>query len=896
MIARRRALVALVAFVASGCRAERQLSTQAAFRVADSLRMEGRSAQADSAYHSLRMSLASTGDTASLWKAQLWWAYELTHLAKRDSAREALRGAQALTQHSPAREGWTQYVLSVYYDRQGMFDSSIAAAERMRALSRVAHDSVLEVQSYNATGRAYSLTGRYREALVDHEREVSLAHAVGGDTSRLIATAWNEIGIDYKHFGRFTDATHAYGRALALERRRRNPEGIARVQSNLANLYVATGDFAPAETLMLASLREAERIGLVRGEVYLHNDLADLYRRSGNPGAARHHLERALELNRNGFLAYGRVQSLDDLGALELALGNPGRADSALNAARMLADASHFGREQVSARALLSSVAVAERHPASALRWAGEAVHLADSLGDPDAQAQALDARAAALETAGRRSALDAYRGEIALLESWRGRLAVGDLRMGVADPRLAAYEGAIRLLVKHGHATDAFDVAEHARARMLLDLIGSRDAGETHSRETELREELRLRFAARAEAPNSARPAMDRELERLATALRRAEQEARDRDPAGGARYPAPLPLAAIRAALLRPDRALLGYFWGDRAVYGWWVTATDTRVARLGAADSLASLADFLRASIDDPAHPGEWTVAARRAYRQLIEPLAPGRVREVIVVADGPLSYLPIETLLAPGAALPWGATTRFVYAPSASVLTALQGGAARPTPPRTVLALGDPEPANGAVAGVGGERSGGTPLPFAAREARDAAAAFAGASDVLTGSDATLVRWRALHPERYRYLHFAAHARVSETRAGAASLLLADSTLDLPSIRALRLDADLVTLSACETALGPRVRGEGVVGLPHAFLASGARGVVVSLWRVGDHSSADFMHDFYRELSTGRAPAEALRLVRRSRMQLPGSEGHPSRWAAFVLVGGLTSASR
>ncbi|MBK5189539.1 MAG: tetratricopeptide repeat protein, partial [Gemmatimonadaceae bacterium] len=402
MMACRRTFVALVALVASGCRAERRLSTEAAFRVADSLRMEGRSAQADSAYQSLRTALAATSDTASLWKAQLWWAYELTHLAKRDSAREALRGAQALTLHSPSREGWTQYVLSVYYDRQGMFDSSIAAAERMRALSRVAHDSALEVQSYNASGRAYSLTGRYREALADHEHEVSLARAVGGDTSRLIATAWNEIGIDYKHFGRFTDASHAYGRALALERRRRNPEGIARVQSNLANLYVATGDFAPAETLMLASLREAERIGLVRGEVYLHNDLADLYRRNGNPGAARHHLERALALNRNGFLAYGRVQSLDDLGALELALGNSDRADSALTAARMLADASHFGRERVSARSLLSSVAVAERRPAIALRWASEAVHLADSMGDPDAQAQALEARAAALEAAGR--------------------------------------------------------------------------------------------------------------------------------------------------------------------------------------------------------------------------------------------------------------------------------------------------------------------------------------------------------------------------------------------------------------------------------------------------------------------------------------------------------------
>jgi CHAT domain-containing protein len=124
-------------------------------------------------------------------------------------------------------------------------------------------------------------------------------------------------------------------------------------------------------------------------------------------------------------------------------------------------------------------------------------------------------------------------------------------------------------------------------------------------------------------------------------------------------------------------------------------------------------------------------------------------------------------------------------------------------------------------------------------------------------------------------------------VDDAQPDRTRLVLADGGLTLPDIRRLPLTAELVTLSACETALGRRVRGEGVIGLPHAFLAAGARGAVVSLWRVGDRASAEFMREFYAAVAAGRPAADALRDARGRLI----AGGHPpAAWAAFILVGG------
>jgi CHAT domain-containing protein len=142
---------------------------------------------------------------------------------------------------------------------------------------------------------------------------------------------------------------------------------------------------------------------------------------------------------------------------------------------------------------------------------------------------------------------------------------------------------------------------------------------------------------------------------------------------------------------------------------------------------------------------------------------------------------------------------------------------------------------------------------------------------------------------------RRIHFATHGLISERQPQLSGLVLTldndpaeDGLLQMREIFNLKLNAELVVLSACETGLGKEMKGEGVIGLTRAFQYAGASNVVVSLWRVADRSTADLMIDFYRHMQSGLDKAQALR---RAKLQMIESSpfSHPYYWAAFVMNG-------
>jgi CHAT domain-containing protein len=143
-----------------------------------------------------------------------------------------------------------------------------------------------------------------------------------------------------------------------------------------------------------------------------------------------------------------------------------------------------------------------------------------------------------------------------------------------------------------------------------------------------------------------------------------------------------------------------------------------------------------------------------------------------------------------------------------------------------------------------------------------------------------------------------VHIATHGLINDARPEQSGLVLSrlrDDGADRPGlvtlsdIYALDLRAELVVLSACETALGQELRGEGLVGLVHAFVSAGAERVLASLWKIHDRGTAELMHRFYRELlQRGLSPAQALAAAQRSMAADPRWQA-PYYWAPFVLYG-------
>jgi CHAT domain-containing protein len=148
------------------------------------------------------------------------------------------------------------------------------------------------------------------------------------------------------------------------------------------------------------------------------------------------------------------------------------------------------------------------------------------------------------------------------------------------------------------------------------------------------------------------------------------------------------------------------------------------------------------------------------------------------------------------------------------------------------------------------------------------------------------------------DRFRILHFSTHSWIDAEHPELSALLFSffdaqghpqDGRLRMHEVYELKLPADLVVLSGCQTAIGREIAGEGLVGIARGFLYAGAGRTLGSLWDVSDRSTAELMRRFYKGLLADRlTPAAALRQAQSS-MLAEEDWRAPSHWAGFVLVG-------
>jgi CHAT domain-containing protein len=473
---------------------------------------------------------------------------------------------------------------------------------------------------------------------------------------------------------------------------------------------------------------------------------------------------------------------------------------------------------------------------------------------------------------------------------------------------------------MEQGRADEAFHVLERHRARGFLSLLSERSVVLTGELPPELDAERRKANTEydRALAGLGRSAAKDREASLDALQKARAKQEdVQRRLRTAAPRLDAlqslePFDLARTRAAL-DPGTLVLSYWVGEDKSYVFAVGpgAHDFSAVPLrwdppklrAEVERFRRLLQRSEGDVDDVRQAGDEIGAV------LLAPVSAkiAAARRLLVVPDGPLHLLPFAALRDPVPSARRGYLAERLpihVAASATVFAELRKQR-RPGRSGRLLAMGDADysavPALSRTAGplrsaaAAGVELGA--LPATRAEVESLRGLYPG-STILTGAEVTEARVKSAGRD-LSLLHFACHAWADEKSPLDSSLVLSvprewkegedNGLLQAWEIfEQMKLDADLVTLSACSTAAGQELSGEGILGLTRAFQYAGARSVLASLWPVSDESTAELMKRFYGHLRRGRSKDAALQAAQREMLRGRGTR-HPFYWAAFQVSG-------
>jgi len=835
----------------------------------------------------------------------------------------------------------TYYCLgTIQYDR-GELDAALESLTR--ALAARPEKADMDGQASALTGIAsiYRDLGEGDKALEMYRQALDLSRSAGDRNDE--ATVLQNIASIYLRRGEVQQALELFTDALEIHRDLGNRAPEARVLSYLGATSLYLGDSDQALSHYTRALEIHQELNNEVWEGYAQRDIGWVYDLRGEPGVALEHYTRARDISLK--LNDRRIQgaSFHGMGRARLALGEPREAIELLEQAVAIFQETGNALGEINALVDLGRAAQALPDPQRAAELFYRARDLSRQRKTLVAEASAQSAVARLERDRGNfPEAAVAIEDALRIVESIRPKVATQRQRVSFFASRREYYDFYIDLQMRlherdpaGGHLAAALAESEKARARGLLDLLaeGRLDVRRGISADLKQREEeIENRISLLQGDLLDDLSRGGKQASRIEAELDRAEEEREriewqiQREHPHYAAFRNPAPLAPERIQAMLNDRtALLEYTVGKESSYLFVVTQDRVEGFRLPPAGDLNEFVEALRGTLQDPGRRlrARYVEAAYRLYEILVKP-AERMLRgkpHLIVSPDGPLLLLSFEALLTSLAdrgsgygGLPYLIREKsLTYVPSASVFAELgaSSGGTVPAGSGAGLFVGFADPAYDRASAPAGPAAAGplartlqdaglpSPqrLPHSRGELQEIAGLFpaaqvrqyldAEASEENVKQNPTL--------REARWIHFAVHGFVDEARPEYSGLVLSldddpkeNGLLQVYEIFNLDLTADLVVLSACETALGKNVRGEGLLGVSRALLYAGAASVVVSLWQVADTSTSELMVRFYRHLRASGDKAEALRLSKLELIQ-EGRYDRPYYWAPFILIG-------
>ncbi len=825
-------------------------------------------------------------------------------------------------------EGSARNNLGLVFDEKSDYQHSLEQYQKALELHRASHFERGESDVLGNIGGVDLLLGKFREALPYYQQALQIDERLGLKPASSLDLG--NIALCLAGSGDVDGALATFDRALKVARQSGLPKDEADWHKGKGTTLASLGRYESALHEYTAAEQVYEKAGLQRELIEALDDTANLYELLGDGVAAEERFKRALQLAQKIGNGSGERASLLGLGDLERRRKRHDAADSdfeqALKSARVAGDEGSI----VLALLQRSTNEIERNRLDTALQSASEGSQIAERLGNQPAMAQARFALAEARRSRTelqqaldeyssaetlqnqlrdpelgwriqygrgktlealikREEAIAAYKEAVRIIEETRADISEERYQAGYIEDRYQVYVALVELLLKLGKPSDAFFYSEKLRARAYLDQLGlGAPVGKDSPVQVQmhdLAEQIRsLRNSVRKQLW---RPERERSVESLnaySAELDRAEKNYQDlldslRTSLPGSKAKM-IPTAADVQSLLPGDTALIEFVIGKQEISTLLVTRTSVvGIPVQITSGSLSSRVELLRDLITG--RRADWLQPARGLSTLLINPLQRAGylngIHELLIVPDGVLNYVPF-------AALPLG-NGRFLgdqfdltYLPSAVPLV---NAAGRQRQGRTLLAMAPTD----------------THLPNAVGEVRSIGKMFPDTSRVVIGKAATETLFKRV-AENYDYLHLATHSSLNRNAPILSALEFEpdrenDGRLELYEIVGMRLHARLVTLSACETALGNGYfseipAGDEFVGMTQAFLGAGGHNILASLWAVNDESTKDLMGRFYRYLSE-RGGARALSRAQQELRRSDPRYRHPYYWAAFVMVG-------
>lgn len=741
-------------------------------------------------------------------------------------------------------------------------------AESSVALARRARDPRAEAVGFRALGQVLQYRGQLDSALTALRRSEELYRTARSRSALAASLVWHAQVLG--GLARFGEMRETMQRALTEGEATHNPGAMGDAHRALGVLALMLGDPSTAAVRFRRAAAIADSSGDSSGVLSTRKYLAQVALSAGDMPVARRLALEQLAWARRAQDAQAQFEAwrmLADIGAREKDWAAAARAlANARSQLRRLPGTNYrMWLTHDDARLALArgDLATAERSLGQYLRWAAGA----------EPGVNRFDARIRLADVYARRNDLVRAEREMTAateeVERWRARLdaaaqrslafqAAATAGAASAEPASSAMSAArvLAALASGGRVDAALSLAERWRARDLADRL------------------------ARAAALRTTAPLPQADAQ---TGV-------------------APLSARQIMEALPDEQTAIIEFVAVEGAPITMFVVQRHNVQARvLPPVDSLGQSVSRFITLIESGADPSS---LGRSLGAVLVDPataLLDRRVTRVLLIPDGPLHRLPFDALrMADGRYV----VERYAvgFAPSASLVATLRARRARSggVPTSRLLALADPaapvasgEPRDAAVTSflAAGEAAGGFPrLRGAAYEAR-LVARYAHSANVYVGGDATAALLKQADLRGYRVLHFATHAIVDERSVAGTALALApgggeSGFLGAGDLAALRLDADLVVLSACRTAGGVVVTGEGIQGLTSPLLAAGARAIIATHWRIGDRGAVPLVDATYAALARGATVIDALRTAK---LRAHARGEPPSAWASFVSIG-------